>query len=102
MTDSRRVEIAKTIVSQLGGPGKLRATVGVTRFTVFESGVGFRFKGSRKMNYCRINLNGLDLYDVEFHHVGKFDSAVVESLENVYSDQLVELFEKTTGLYIHL
>jgi len=96
------MEIAKTIIEQLGGTGRLNVMIGATGFVAGEANVMFSFKGSRKFNKIRITLNGLDLYDIEFmkYSPSKLAITKTESVENVYADQLQELIEGRTGLFL--
>ena len=60
----------------------------------------------------RITLNGLDLYDIEFVKITRkkdktlgimIPTAVTVSTEtNVYCDQMKEIIERETGLYLSL
>lgn len=59
--------IAKTIIEQMGGAGKIRAMVGVKTFIASEDGVSFHFKGSRKMNYVEITLDPSDTYTMTLY-----------------------------------
>ncbi len=98
-------DVLKTIINQLGGAGRLRAMVGVTQFIADgENKLCFQFKGSRKANRVHITLNSLDTYDVEFFKYNRksFECPQVGGFENVYGDQLVEIFERFTGLYLSM
>lgn len=103
MTDREiSLNIARTIIEQLGG-NKFKTMTGANNFTVSKSAITFRFKGSRKVNACRIELNGSDLYDLTFCKVG--GNALykeISSSYDVYYDQLQEVFTKHTGLYTKL
>ena len=95
----------ETIIKQLGGAGKLRAMVGVTYFVADgENKICFDYKGCRKSNKIHITLNSLDTYDIEFFKYNRktFECPQVGSFENIYGDQLVEIFEVFTGLYLSL
>lgn len=99
--------IAETIAKQMGGSNRLSVMVGATNF-LFESNGTFRFnfKMSKKASLVRITLNSLDLYDVKFYKKKKqqfiYDYVMVQEYNNVYNDQLKELFESYTGLYLSL
>jgi hypothetical protein len=101
MTHSQQV--AATILEQMGGMGKLRMMIGANNFVAHATpavGVSFRFKGSRKANYCKVTLTGMDTYNFT---LGKIrDYALVPSYEltDVYSDMLMDIFEQETGLYL--
>ena len=94
-----------TIFQLCGGhTGRLIATIGAKYFTRDEEhhNVAFKFSLCRKANYCKITLNSLDLYDVEFGKVKKFQYDVVKTCNNVYGDMLKQLFENFTGLRVSL
>ncbi len=74
-------------------------------------------KNNLKAGYLKIQLNYLDLYNMEFTKIKKtlnseyakigikiYDEEIipVETIENVYGDQLEELFQRVTGLYTRL
>jgi len=103
MSTTTDKQVAQTILQQLGGQRRLKTFVGAKDFLLLEGGgVTFKFKGSRKVNYVRIRLNGMDLYDLEFVKAHGVNIKVVEEETNVYADQLVTFFEKHTGLYLSL
>ena len=103
--------MANTVLNQMGGVNRLVCMVGASNF-VFgktdydgnkEPMVYFRFKMNRKMNVCKVIYNsGMDLYVMQFLKCGKNGCKIVNEFENVYCDQLVELFEETTGLYLRM
>lgn len=97
-------QVAHTILSQLGG-NKFIAMTGANSFTAGKNSLSFRIPRSRKIKAVVITLNGLDLYDIQFkgqknapsHEV--FDVAVHN---DVYFDDLQQIFTKETGLYTSL
>lgn len=101
MTD---MTVANTILSQMGGAGRLAAMTGAKHFAGSENKVSFQFKGSRKANAVSVELEPSDTYRVKFFKINarKLDLAVVNEVEGVYHDQLVPIFERTTGLYLSL
>lgn len=114
--------IPETIIQQLGGSARLKAFIGAYHiFKDSENAVVFKFKGSRKANYVKITLNSMDLYDLEFmtlvtltpdralKWIGlspeELDAKIKKNLKSyngVYCDQLVDIFESHTGLFLHL
>jgi hypothetical protein len=98
--------IARTIIEQMGGFNKLGAMIALSHTLILDSGVSFRFKGSRKANYCKIILEATDLYTVEFYKVRELINVSVneplKSITGVYNDMLKPIFEETTGLYLSL
>ena len=118
-TREEQIEIANTILNQMGGFGKLKCFVGINNHCALDAGLQFSFKGSRKMNNVSIELNSMDTYDMKFFKIPTLRSncspkALDKYFENIekckipiaefngmYYDQLVEVFEETTGLDIH-
>lgn len=107
--------IAETIIAQLGGGGRLKAMVNARNFTYDTNGnLTFTFSGNTKINQVTIELNGMDLYNVTFKKftAGRMNNTTfeykepkwktVKELENMYAEDLIELFEETTGLYLSL
>ena len=108
-TDKEKIEIANTIIRQMGGAGRLKAMIGAKDIYALDSGVQFRFMGSKKANKVKIDYTPDDLYTMTFIKVGRlnkktFDIKVdtVETFEGIYNDQLKPIFEETTGLYLSL
>jgi hypothetical protein len=55
------------------------------------------------INAVRIELTPLDVYRVQFFRIGRgLRLTVVADLEDVYCDQLRDVFERTTGLVTRL
>lgn len=101
-------QLASTIIQQMGGAGRLRMFVGTTQFVSHpesqanRGAVSFRFKGSRKYNHLKVTLDWNDTYTMTFKRLTRQGVATREkSLSMVYCDQLIELFEQSTGLYLH-
>ena len=108
-------EIAITILQQLGG-NRFVAFTGAKEFTTIKNGLQFKIgRNSSKANRVEITLNGADLYDMKFikyrpfsvkvdHRKGEVKTIeqkieLVKEWNDVYFDQLEELFTETTGLY---
>jgi hypothetical protein len=94
------MEVAETILEQLGG-SRISHFLGVKQFLKDDNSLMFRFKGSRHSNYCKITLNGMDLYDIDFIKIHGKNAPIVDRFENIYNDQLVSTFEQTTKLFLH-
>jgi hypothetical protein len=54
------------------------------------------------VNYIKISLSPLDLYDIEFGRIKGLDYKVIEKVEGVYSENLCEVISETTGLALSL
>lgn len=98
-------QIAETTLAQLGGHGRLRAMIGAEMFTHDEHGtLRFRFKGYRKANTLEVTLDPTDTYTMRFLKVTNYglNAKEVKTYDGVYCDQLKEIFERETGLYLSL
>jgi hypothetical protein len=103
-TNAERKVIAQTIIAQMGGLGKLEAMVNGRQYLILDAGVQFTFSGKRGMNKCVVKLTPADTYDMEFWYINARKGTAVkkEEYKDVYYDMLIDLFEKTTGLYLSL
>ncbi len=104
-------EVAKTILSQLGGNKFTTMTGAKNLLSLSDGSGGLSFKLPNKfakngINYVKIILNSNDLYDIEFGKIimKKYDYKydVIKSVNDVYADQLQEIFTDVTGLDTHL
>ena len=93
------MEIAKTILQQLGGSGRLAMMTGANNFVALKNGVTFKIK-NRKVNFIKITLNSRDLYDVYFYKLVGTNLKLISEHNDIYFDELIPLFEKETGMYL--
>lgn len=98
MSRENDVEIANTIIGQLGGYGRLKSFINFRNHMAINNGLSFQFSGSTKANNARITLNSMDTYDIEFLKASK----TVKEHHDIYNDQLMDIFEEYTGLYLTL
>ncbi len=94
-------QTAEMILRQLGGH-KFAAMTGANWFMSYPEGaLSFRLPHP-KINYVKITLNRMDLYDMEFRFVQYRKGVIVNNLiaehTDVYNDQLRRIFERETGL----
>ena len=104
-TSSERIELAGTILNQMGGTSKLGAMIGANTFLALDNGVQFSFKGSREFNKCVVTLNeSMDLYTFQLWKFNSrtYDMVMKYELEGCYCDMLKPVFERETGLYLSL
>lgn len=97
--------VADTIVQQMGGYGRLKATLNAKVLKLDDGmGIGIRWpnKDRSRGNYVEIRLEPSDTYTMEFFDVSGSKKKSVKKYDYVYFDQLVELFEKHTGWFINL
>ena len=102
--------LATTILKQLtgsnNGTGLLKMMIGGKDFVYSEKENFMAFKFANmsgvQYNYCKITLNGLDLYNVELskYNWSKFKQIRSITIDNVEASQLKRVFEEKTGLAI--
>lgn len=97
------LQVANTILDQLGGH-KFKVMTGANTFIDNGKGLTFRLPNRNKIktNLITINLNGMDLYDITFYNVRGSKLKTLAVKENIYNDQLQDVFTDVTGLYTHL
>lgn len=101
-------EIAQTIIYQMGGANRLTAMIGANSFTYgsmeyngfTQPFMAFKFKMNPTMKSLRVIYEeGKDTYVMQFlGRTGK----VIKEIEDVYCDDLIDIFENTTRLYLRL
>ena len=81
-----------------------RMMTGAKDFGIGKDGLTMKIgRNSKSISHVRIDLDrGRDLYNMEFIRVRKSKIKVVKKLKGIYADQLGEIFEKYTGLYVRL
>ena len=94
-------QIAKTIISQLGG-NKFVVMTGARNFVATENGVRFRIPGKgfakNSINHIQIELQANDTYKMCFDRIHGMKMTTVEIVSDVYCDMLCDVFESVTGL----
>jgi hypothetical protein len=93
--------VAQTILDQMGGTRRIMMMTGAKQFVSSDDGVQFSFKGSRKYNKVVVKLAADDTYTVGMFKI-RGVSVKGQNFDGIYADQLVELFERETGLYLTL
>uniref|UniRef100_A0A6M3LQV5 Uncharacterized protein n=1 Tax=viral metagenome TaxID=1070528 RepID=A0A6M3LQV5_9ZZZZ len=99
-----QIEIANTIIKQLGGH-RFVVMTGAKHIFAHESGVSFRVPGTmtkNRINYVKITLNTMDTYDIEFKRIYGLKVKDISDFSGAYCDMLQEVFTKETGLNTHL
>jgi len=105
-TTMSNIDVAKTILSQLGG-GRFIAMTGAKNLIGDATSLTFRLpKAKDGINAVKITLDPSDTYTVRFFRVGDRRTAYAQTDKSVhadiYADTLQELFTRITGLYTHL
>jgi DNA-directed RNA polymerase subunit RPC12/RpoP len=96
-------DVSDTIVSQMGGMGKLKAMLGAKVGKV-PNGIAIRWpnKQASRGNYVEVVLNGQDLYDMTFFSIRAGEKKEVKRYPGVANDQLISTFEQQSGWYLSL
>lgn len=100
-------QVASTILEQLGGAEAVRSMLGpATSFSVqhdLERGAGLLVSGidmtecGGRVTAFRVLLAPSDTYDVDVFEGPEADLRLVDSVDDIYSDMLVECVESRTG-----
>ena len=94
--------VAKTILTQLGG-NKFVAMTGAKNLAGDENSLSMRIgRNSSNSNYMKITLNSMDMYDIRFSRVVKYQEKNIKEYNNVFDDMLTKIFTSHTGMYTRL
>ena len=99
-TREEQIEVANTIIAQLGG-SKFIAMTGAKDIFAHEDGVSFKVPGTmtkNHINYIRVFLDPSDTYTVEFWKYRKMRGDKISEHSMIYDDQLPGIFTAETGL----
>ena len=95
---------AEDVLRQLGG-NKFIAMTGAKNFVKNdkERSISFKLpKAKSGINYVRITLTSMDVYNIEFISVRGTNIKTVKQVKGIYNDQLQKIFTQYTGLYTSL
>lgn len=95
-------EIATVILSQLGGSGRLNAMLGVKQLTIVENGLSIKYKVSSPVNYIKITLNGLDLYNIEMGKIWGYNYKIVNQVNDIFAEDMKNIIEDTCKVRLSL
>ena len=97
------MEIAETILQQMGGPMAMRM-IGGYALIADSNALSFRFRAHAKdsLNFCKVTLTPWDVYEFELGRVRAGKYTQVHKFDEIYCDQLIAMFEEYTGLYLRL
>lgn len=93
--------IAGAILNQLGGR-RFVAMTSAHSILNLGNGLQVKFKGSKRANTVRIELDGNDLYTVRFYKMKGLDCPMVEEYTMVHAESLQTIFTRATGLHTSL
>ena len=92
----------KEVLRQLGG-GRFIAMTGAKNFGTDGKSLTFKIgRNSKGVNFVRIKLTSMDLYDIEFLQVRAGKIKIKSKAKRVYADQLGKMFKKNTGMNVRL
>lgn len=96
------MEIAQEILRQLGGQRFIVMT-GSKQFLALKNGLSMKLTRNQSgANYLRITLTPMDTYKMEFLSLRGQSMKAKAEFEDIYCDQLQDIFTQTTGLYTSL
>jgi hypothetical protein len=101
-------EIVTGIYQLIGSQGKLKAMIGAhsffhSRFDNDNPGIQFKFPTSNKINCCQLTLDiGTDLYNIKFMQIIGLKVTDRGTHTDVYVENVRDIFETSTGLYLSL
>jgi hypothetical protein len=98
------VNIATNILEQLGGK-RFIAMTGACCLADYGDALSFKLPGRfalGSINFVKIRLNAVDLYDLEFGEIRGTSYRVLEALSDIDCERLQPVFTDVTGLDTHL
>lgn len=98
------MEVANIILQQLGG-AQFIAMTGAKFLVGGENRLSFRIGSGAKDKITNVTITldiGRDTYRMDFFRIKNKMPVVVKSIDDVYCDQLQDIFEETTGFYTTL
>jgi hypothetical protein len=97
------MQVAQTILQQLGGK-RFTLMTGSKNYVADKNSLRMNLSRNRSgAKWLKITLNSMDTYDMEFFTAKKDFTIVTKAkFNNVYCDQLQQIFTQITGLYTSL
>lgn len=101
-------EIVLGIFDLIGSPNKLKMMLGAHSFVkgCFDNdnpGIQFKFPTANKINCCQLTLDmQSDLYHVKFMQITGLKVTCRGIYADVYVENVRDIFESSTGLYLSL
>lgn len=90
-------QVATTILQQLGG-NKFIAMTGAKNFLGSKDALSFRIPTRKGPNALRITLAPSDTYEVKAFRIRGTRCDVIDIRDDIYAENLREVFERMTGL----
>lgn len=98
-------ETIQTIELALGGFKKLRAMIGVENIVTFNKGLTMSFKAKAKdgINCIGITyMDSSDTFQVRFNRYRNHELKCLETMDFIYTEDMKQIIEQRTGLYLSL
>ena len=96
-------KVVNTILSQLGGQGKLQAMLGAFYFVADGCELTFKYKMKGKMGNCiQVSLSPDDTYTMKFWQIRGSKANLLKELSGLMAEQLRSSFTMNTGLDLSL
>lgn len=94
-----KTQVAQTILEQLGG-NKFIVMVGAHSLTSDKNALIFKLRAQNEKHIkaVKVVLNGKDLYDIEFYSIQGYEFKTVGIANDVYNENLQDVFTSYTGL----
>lgn len=99
-----KMEIAQTIVDQMGGMKAFRVMLGAKPVAITDDdgqhGMKFKWPSRHpsKGNTMVVTLDeGADTYVVKFYNVNRAGAKLIVTMDDVYCDDLIRIFEEQTS-----
>ncbi len=95
------MQVANTIKKQLGH--KAAVMMGAKNFVGGDNYLSFRIgRNAKGINYIKITLTSMDLYDIEFGSIRGMNYKVKYEAKGIYADMMHDVIEQNTGMYLSL
>lgn len=95
------MQVANTILAQLGGAGRLAMMCGCKQFVGGENSLSFKVgSNAKKVTAMMVTLDPTDTYTVAVFTGRGINMTKREELSDVYAEDLKRIFESTTGMYL--
>ena len=102
VNEIRNKREAETLLQQLGG-NKFKMMTGAKNFGIDGKSLTFKIgRNAKGINFVRIKLTSMDLYDIQFAQLRMGQVKVKSTAKRVYGDQLGKVFKKHTGMNVRL
>jgi hypothetical protein len=99
--EATNMQVANTIKKQLGH--KALVMMGAKNLVGGDDYFSFRIgRNSKGINYIKITLTSMDLYDIEFGSIRGMNYKVKYEAKGIYADMMHNVIEQNTGMYLSL